>query len=77
MLMPKLNDPHDYKILSFAELHRMKSDPDIRQEHRSYAEAEIERRQRKRKVILSIVGAIASIIAASIPFIMDYIKKIL
>jgi len=34
-----------YKKLPASELHKIKNDPDVTQEHRSYAEAEIDYRK--------------------------------
>lgn len=51
-----------YKKLSLPELYRMKDDPDVRQETRSYAAAELEIRKRRLTIRISVAGAVITIL---------------
>lgn len=73
MTEPNLNDAHAYKKLPDPMLHRTKNDPDGRQDHRSYAEAEIARRLRFWPKVVAIATIITAIITAA-SFIYNTIK---
>jgi hypothetical protein len=74
---PNLNDPKEYKKLSWPELYQKKDDQDIRPEHRSYAAAEIGRQMKRLTIIGIAVAAAIAVIVAAFPFIVNCIKRIL
>lgn len=59
------NHKRPYKNKSNSELHQIKDDTDIRQAHRSLAEAEISYRQGRLKklgLIIAVIGLVATLI---------------
>ena len=62
-----------YKNLPATELHKLKNNPDVRQEHRSYAEAEIDYRKRFWRKF-AFISAAGIVILALISFFVNSIK---
>lgn len=75
MTISNVNDHRYFRTQSDAELQGIKDNAELQQVHRSYAEAEMKRRQRWFFAKVTLAGAaIAATVGAIMPFIVDYIK---